>query len=68
MLESPQEGGARFAEGGGRFTGNAPHDTPPSLPHLEASRVVLGLAAAQGAWLSSGERAYHSELGRCPLQ
>jgi hypothetical protein len=32
--------------------GNAPHDTPPSLSHLEASRAVLGLAAAQGgSWL-----------------
>jgi hypothetical protein len=47
---------------------NARHNAAPSLPHLEASRVVLGLAAAQGAWLSSGERPYHSELGRCPLQ
>ena len=25
---------------------NAPHDTPPSLSHLEASRAMLGLAAA----------------------
>ena len=40
--------GARFAEGGGRFNGNAPHDTPPSLSHLEAPRAVLGFAAAAG--------------------
>jgi len=54
MLESvstdsrhyPQVRGARFAEVGGRFHGNAPHDAAPSLSHLEASRAVLDLAAA----------------------
>ena len=53
MLESvstdsryyPQERGARFAEGGGRFTA-MPYDAAPSLSHLEASRALLGLAAA----------------------
>jgi hypothetical protein len=42
----PQERGARFAERLWTFHGNAPHDAPPSLSHLEASRAVLGLAAA----------------------
>jgi hypothetical protein len=54
MLESvstdsrhyPQEHGARFAERRWTLHGNAPHDAPPSLSRLEASRAVLGLAPA----------------------
>ena len=29
-------------------SGECPHDTPPSLSHLEAPRALLGLAAAHG--------------------
>ena len=54
MLESvstdsrhyPQERSARFAEGGGRFTG-MPRMTL-RLRYLEASRAVLRFASAQG--------------------
>jgi hypothetical protein len=41
----PQERGARFGEGGGRFTA-MPYDAVPSLSHFEASRAVLDFAAA----------------------
>jgi hypothetical protein len=42
-----------------------PHDTPPSLSHLEASRAVLGLAAAaRGATAAEGDE---SGIPKMPL-
>ena len=45
--------------------GNAPHDTPHPLSHLEASRAMLGLAAAaRGATAAEGDE---SGIPKMPL-
>jgi hypothetical protein len=41
-----------------------PHDTPPSLSHLEASRAVLGLAAAARGLHSLARRQETGKLRR----
>jgi hypothetical protein len=58
----PQERGARFAEGGGRFTRNAPHDAAPALFHLEALRRFGGSCGGSGREAVCGLR--HSWLLR----